>query len=130
MTLQSITVSGITYRQQYRSCGRNCSRCPNHGPYWYAEWWDHGRARTKYVGAQLPAGLATPSTRQAAPPAYKPLTKSAAYKLLGLKRGVSYLAGQQRWLAQRISQSKLGAAGLQAVVQLDDAWRIVSEELE
>jgi predicted ATPase/DNA-binding SARP family transcriptional activator len=52
----------ITYRQQYRRCGKkSCSRCapgqPGHGPYWYASWWENGRQRTSYVGKDLPADV-------------------------------------------------------------------------
>jgi len=53
----------VTYRQQYRRCGKaTCSRCaaggPAHGPYWYAYWWEGGRTRSCYIGKQAPADVA------------------------------------------------------------------------
>lgn len=53
----------VTYRQQYRRCGKaTCSRCaaggPAHGPYWYAYWWEGGRTRSRYLGKQIPADVA------------------------------------------------------------------------
>ncbi len=54
---------GITYRQQYRRCGKaTCSRCADgghgHGPYWYAFWWEGGRTRSRYLGKHAPANVA------------------------------------------------------------------------
>ena len=76
----------VTYRQQYRRCGKaTCSRCaaggPGHGPYWYACWWEGGRARSRYVGKKAPpdvacvAGVAepTPGAPALPPPALAPL---------------------------------------------------------
>ncbi|MGH2343585.1 MAG: DUF6788 family protein [Chloroflexota bacterium] len=45
----------ISYRQQYRRCGKaGCARCagsgPGHGPYWYAQWRTEGRNHTRYLG--------------------------------------------------------------------------------
>ncbi len=53
----------VTYRQQYRRCGKaTCSRCaaggPAHGPYWYAYWWEGGRRHSRYLGKQAPADVA------------------------------------------------------------------------
>jgi hypothetical protein len=46
--------TNVRYRQQYVRCGKaSCTRCP-HGPYWYAYWRENGRARSRYVGKQLP----------------------------------------------------------------------------
>jgi predicted ATPase/DNA-binding SARP family transcriptional activator len=52
----------VTYRQQYRRCGKqSCSRCapgqPGHGPYWYAFWREQGRPRSRYIGKELPPGI-------------------------------------------------------------------------
>jgi uncharacterized protein DUF6788 len=49
----------ITYRQQYRRCGKTgCSVCgpggQGHGPYWYAYWSEGGRMRSRYVGKDAP----------------------------------------------------------------------------
>ena len=34
-------------------CGKeSCQKCP-HGPYWYAEWTENGKRRTKYLGKTL-----------------------------------------------------------------------------
>ena len=53
----------VTYSQQYRRCSRpGCPLCrqgkPGHGPYWYAYWREDGRARSSYVGKQLPSDVA------------------------------------------------------------------------
>jgi predicted ATPase/DNA-binding SARP family transcriptional activator len=50
----------VTYRRQYRRCGKpGCSRCAaggrGHGPYWYATWWEEGRQRSRYLGKDAPA---------------------------------------------------------------------------
>lgn len=43
-------LSGVTYRQEEVSCGREeCGTCP-HGPYWYAYWREDGRTRSLYIG--------------------------------------------------------------------------------
>jgi predicted ATPase/DNA-binding SARP family transcriptional activator len=52
----------VSYRQQYRRCGRaGCSRCAGggagHGPYWYAYWWEAGRSRSRYLGKQTPTAV-------------------------------------------------------------------------
>ncbi len=68
---------GVTYRQEFRRCGKlSCQSCatgPGHGPYWYAYWHDNGGARRRYIGRSLPAGVSgDPShaagERKAAPP--------------------------------------------------------------
>ncbi len=34
-------------------CGKeSCNSCP-HGPYWYAEWTEEGKRKTKYLGKNL-----------------------------------------------------------------------------
>lgn len=50
----------VTLRQEMVRCGKKgCTRCP-HGPYWYAYWRQDGKARSRYIGKQLP-GDAIPS---------------------------------------------------------------------
>lgn len=40
----------VSFRQQTRRCGKaGCTKCP-HGPYWYAQWREGSRVRTRYVG--------------------------------------------------------------------------------
>ena len=51
--------ASIKYSQQYRRCGKaGCTRCTppgrGHGPYWYAYWWEQGKARSRYLGKELP----------------------------------------------------------------------------
>ena len=51
--------TSIKYSQQYRRCGKaGCTRCAppgrGHGPYWYAYWWEQGKARSRYLGKELP----------------------------------------------------------------------------
>ena len=57
----SVVDGDVTYRQQYRRCGKQlCSRCApgqrGHGPYWYAYRSEGGRRRIRYVGKELPPG--------------------------------------------------------------------------
>ncbi len=43
----------ISYRSKDIKCGReSCNSCP-HGPYWYAEWTESGKRKTKYLGKKL-----------------------------------------------------------------------------
>ncbi len=54
----------ISYRQQYRRCGKaGCGRCaaggPGHGPYWYAQWRADGRSHTRYLGKAAPTKSST-----------------------------------------------------------------------
>jgi predicted ATPase/DNA-binding SARP family transcriptional activator len=49
----------VTYRQEYRRCGKaTCGRCAGggrgHGPYWYAYWTEGGRQRSRYLGKHAP----------------------------------------------------------------------------
>ncbi|HEY8283729.1 MAG TPA: DUF6788 family protein, partial [Chloroflexota bacterium] len=49
----------VSYRQQYRRCGKaGCGRCSGaglgHGPYWYAQWRAEGRNHTRYLGKAAP----------------------------------------------------------------------------
>lgn len=46
----------VTYRQEHVRCGRSCGSCP-HGPYWYAYWREDGRARSQYIGRELPGDV-------------------------------------------------------------------------
>lgn len=45
-----------SYRRQLVRCGKDCDACP-HGPYWYAYWREDGRARSQYIGRELPADV-------------------------------------------------------------------------
>ena len=43
----------VSYRSKNIKCGKeSCQTCP-HGPYWYAEWTESGKRRTKYLGKTL-----------------------------------------------------------------------------
>lgn len=49
-----IRVNGVTYRQQYRKCGKAGCKCnfnEGHGPYWYSY---DGNSAAGYVGINLP----------------------------------------------------------------------------
>jgi hypothetical protein len=51
----------VTYRRESVRCGKlGCTTCP-HGPYWYAYYREGGRLRSRYIGKELPAGVAAPS---------------------------------------------------------------------
>jgi hypothetical protein len=56
---------GGTYRLELVSCGkdrcRKCAEGPGHGPYWYRYYRRGGKVVSKYVGKQLPAGVAGPA---------------------------------------------------------------------
>lgn len=46
----------VTYRLESVKCGKpRCTKCP-HGPYWYAYYREEGKVRSRYIGAELPAG--------------------------------------------------------------------------
>ena len=43
----------VSYRTKLIKCGKeSCNSCP-HGPYWYAEWTEGGKRKTKYLGKNL-----------------------------------------------------------------------------
>ena len=43
----------VSYRTRSIKCGKeSCNSCP-HGPYWYAEWTEGGKRKTKYLGKNL-----------------------------------------------------------------------------
>ena len=43
----------VSYRTKSIKCGKeSCNSCP-HGPYWYAEWTEDGKRKTKYLGKNL-----------------------------------------------------------------------------
>ena len=43
----------VSYRAKNIKCGKEaCQTCP-HGPYWYAEWTESGKRKTKYLGKTL-----------------------------------------------------------------------------
>jgi hypothetical protein len=57
MTLEDIPdFPQVRYRQQRIKCGKDCDQCP-HGPYWYAYWTEGGRARSQYIGRELPGDV-------------------------------------------------------------------------
>lgn len=43
----------VTYRREYRRCGRSrctiCATGPGHGPSWYASWWQDGHLHTRHI---------------------------------------------------------------------------------
>ena len=46
----------VSYRSKNIKCGKeSCQKCP-HGPYWYAEWTEGGKRKTKYLGKNLKDG--------------------------------------------------------------------------
>jgi hypothetical protein len=48
----------VTYRLEAVRCGKpGCRSCP-HGPYWYAYFREDGRLRSRYIGRELPEGVA------------------------------------------------------------------------
>ena len=64
--LETFTLEGVTYSQQYRRCGKpTCQTCgsdgPGHGPYWYAR--DQVTGARRYIGRELP--IEVHSARQA-----------------------------------------------------------------
>ena len=66
MMLESFTLEGVNYSQQYRKCGKpTCATCgnggPGHGPYWYAR--DQVSGARRYIGRELP--IEVDSARQA-----------------------------------------------------------------
>ena len=89
----------ISYRQQYRRCGKaGCGRCmgggPGHGPYWYAQWRADGRSHTRYLGK------APPAERAALTPG-GPATLSQATASERLPLRVRTLGGFAVWRAGR-----------------------------
>lgn len=89
----------ITYRQQYRRCGKAaCSRCADggrgHGPYWYAFWWEGGRTHSRYLGKHAPAD-ATGAPDAATTVASGQDTAPAAVKVAPLR--VQTLGGFAVW---------------------------------
>lgn len=49
-----VKVNGVTYRQQFRKCGKagcKCNTGEGHGPYWYSY---DGNSAAGYVGINLP----------------------------------------------------------------------------
>ena len=100
----------VTYRQQYRRCGKAaCSRCaaggPGHGPYWYAFWSESGRSRSRYLGTQAPAGVSGTTAVRAAPVPPVQMTPLAPLRVRTLGgfavwRGETAL-GFEQWSSQR-----------------------------
>lgn len=58
--MSDLTVNGVSYRQQYRKCGKAECRCAEgddtdlHGPYWYAIGVPRG---IQYIGKNLPEAI-------------------------------------------------------------------------
>lgn len=48
--LLSVPVGSKRYQLEQRSCGKNCSKCPNHGPYLYAYYRDGAIIKPKWLG--------------------------------------------------------------------------------
>ena len=80
--LESFTLEGVNYSQQYRKCGKpTCQTCgnggPGHGPYWYTR--DQASGARRYIGRDLP--IEVHSARQALN-----LQKAELYRLRDLFR--------------------------------------------
>lgn len=127
MNLQSFSLGGVTYRQQYRSCGRSCERCPNHGPYWYAIWWRNGRARTDYIGKELPPGVKVPSTRPAETVVVVPMLARTAARILGVSLSHPFDRVQPAYL--RLTKEVRGRTdeARQKKDRIEEAWRVLCE---
>lgn len=88
-TAEPPTGSSVSYRRQYRRCGRpRCPTCgapgaPGHGPYWYAYWWQEGRMRSHYVGKHLPDGVAHELPTAASPAEEAPRPAGLRVRSLG-----------------------------------------------
>jgi len=129
MNLRSFSVESVTYRQEYISCGKRCRKCPNHGPYWYAIWWSKGKVRRSYIGKELPPGVQAPARPQLEPAPAPTMTAAQARKLLGLKKGMTYLEGHMRWQTERKFWAAQGRKGKESVLRLDAAWELVGMTL-
>ncbi len=73
--------ASVTYRQQYRRCGKlACTVCSGggagHGPYWYATWHEGGRSHTRYLGKALPP-TGGPGGNDGTPAATSPADRQA-----------------------------------------------------
>lgn len=57
--MDSFTLEGVRYYQQYRRCGKasckTCSNGPGHGPYWYGR--DKRTGKRFYIGRELPENI-------------------------------------------------------------------------
>ena len=114
------------YRQQYVRCGKpGCQHCGSgsgHGPYWYAVWRDGGRVHSRYVGKDLPAGIAAealdaPSPVESATPIV-PLRAVRAGTATGrAPAAVAFPPGLRIWILGRFSVESAG------VVVPESAWR-------
>lgn len=97
----------ISYRQQYRRCGKpgcpTCSGGPGHGPYWYASWWIDGRSRSRYIGKELPAGsIVAPAAARIDPPAVPAPVPSVAQELALPALRVRTLGGFAVWRGDQL----------------------------
>jgi hypothetical protein len=80
-----------TFIRQHINCGkRRCGTCGGrryeHGPYWYAYWWEDGRTRSAYVGKSLPGGRRAERDARRREAAMLPPN---AYRLLGVTQKVT-----------------------------------------
>ena len=74
-----IKVNGVTYRQQYRKCGKpgcKCNTGEGHGPYWYSY---DGNSAAHYVGINLPEHVTK----------HKELLKTSREKLKAIKAKIT-----------------------------------------
>jgi predicted ATPase/DNA-binding SARP family transcriptional activator len=101
----------ISYRRQYRHCGKaTCSRCAagglGHGPYWYAFWWEGGRSRSRYVGKHAPPEIDAASWGMRADPAPPPAALSVGVLRVQTLGGFAVWRGETlipsaAWTSQR-----------------------------
>ncbi|HXT34600.1 MAG TPA: DUF6788 family protein [Chloroflexota bacterium] len=103
----------ISYRQQYRRCGKvGCGRCvrggPGHGPYWYAQWRAEGRSHTRYLGKASPTehaaftsvGLETPSQTTASERVPLRVQTLGGFAVWRLGREIPVRAWEQRRIGE------------------------------
>lgn len=125
--MKTFSIGGVTYRQQLIACGRKCSKCPNHGPYWFAAWWSKGRTITKYVGKELPEGVRAPEALPAAPEKPVPMKPRVAAKLLGISLSHPFERAQAAWLHVRHRTNKDHTKKYTDVMKIDEAWKAVCD---
>jgi len=106
-----IKIQGITYRLQYRKCGKAKCRCATgegHGPYWYSY---DGNSAAKYVGSHLPEQV----TKQVE------LLKRSAAKIKSIKSKISKRR-DEAYKDYRFTQAELRAVqALEAGERVDVA---------
>jgi DNA-binding SARP family transcriptional activator len=124
----------VTYRQEYRRCGKaGCTRCAGggggHGPYWYATWRDGGRRCSRYLGKAVPDGYEQAATPE--PDEQQPAPRLAPLRVRTLGgfavwRGETLLPAEH-WTSRRAAtlfKCLLGAPGhrLQREQAIDLLW--------